>query len=519
MKFIANRQSFSPVIRVVLVGILIGLLGASTAQSAHAQPAQPGPDDAAEAAPSSEGAPAAEATPSSEATPEGEATPPAKDETLPVVIPPPPSGFDSKRPLSLADLKRKKEGGYPTGLPLANFDPNSGFGGGIRGYYYINGDRDDPLFAYTPYLHRFFLQFFFTSKALQFHWFDYDAPSILGTPYRLRSQAIFMRNTEQHFYGIGNASLEPLTFTGADGTFDKYSDYVDALRTVRPDGTALSRYNDYDLIRPYWVISLERTFLKGLIRPLIGLGVTYADITDYTGQDVTADGADGEVEVPMGRTLLREQCDAGMVVGCDGGWNNFLRMGISFDTRDFEPDPNSGVFLDMSLDLATKLVGSDYNYARFLTSARFYYSPFPSFTDLVLAARGTFQAQSKGTPFFTLPNMPWTDDPRSGLGGLRTLRGYRQDRFIGRFITLLNLEARWTYFRFEVLRQKFALGGVAFFDYGRVYDALDDLTFSDWRSARGAGFRIAWNQATIIAVDLGFSDEDVGLYINFNHQF
>ena len=527
MQSIVNVQSLHLMARVVVAGMLITLTQAVSAQSGYAQPAEPASGDPAEEATPGEpaqpeepaGEPAEQAGPADPAEPAETAEPEEKTDEKAFEIPPPPEGFDSKQPLSLSDLKRKKEGGYPTGLPLANFDPNSGFGGGIRGYYYINGDRDDALFAYTPYLHRFFLQFFFTSKGLQFHWFDYDAPSLFGTPYRLRSQAIFMRNTEQHFYGIGNDSIEPLTFTGAGRTFDKYSDYTDGLRTVRPDGTALSRYNDYDLIRPFWIISLERTFLKGLVRPLVGLGVTYADITDYTGQDVTADGAEGDVEVPMGPTLLSEQCAAGMVVGCDGGWNNFLRFGISFDTRDFEPDPNRGIFLDMSLDLGTKLVGSEYNYARFLTAARGYISPFPDFIDLVFAARGTFEAQSKGTPFFSLPTMPWTDDPKSGLGGLRTLRGYRQDRFIGRYITLLNMEMRLTYFRFEVLRQKFALGAVAFLDTGRVYDTFDDLTFKGWRRGQGLGFRVAWNQATIVAVDLGFSDEDVGLYINFNHQF
>ena len=433
--------------------------------------------------------------------------------------PPPPEGYDAKRPLDPGDLKRKKERGYPTGLPLANFDPNTGFGGGVRGYYYFNGDRDDPFFAYTPYLHRIFLQAFFTSKGLQFHWLDYDAPAVAGTPYRLRSQLIFMRNTEQHFYGIGNETLEPLTFTGAGREFDSYSDYLDELRALRDDGTTLTHYNNFDYIRPLWIISVERTFFNGLVRSLFGFTFTYNDIDDYTGETVDADGPDGTVDAIMGPTLLSEQCALGQVVGCDGGWDNVLRFGLSFDTRDFEPDPNSGVFADIALDVGTSVLGSDYTYARFLASARYYRSVVPSLTDLVFAVRGTFQAQSKGTPFFSLNSLSWTEDPRTGLGGIRSLRGFRQDRFVGRYYTLLNLELRWTWYRFQVLGQKFSLGTVGFLDTGRTYDKFDDLTFRGWRRGQGLGFRVAWNQATIASADYGISDEDSGLYINFNHQF
>lgn len=432
-------------------------------------------------------------------------------------LPPAPPGFDGKHPLSPDDYARKNEGGYFTGLPLFNFDPNTGFGFGARAYYYYNGERSDPLFAYTPYLHRVFLQAFVSTRGLQFHWLDYDAPAVAGTPYRIRSQAIYARNTDQHFFGTD--SMAPLTFTGADRTFDRFSEYNDALRAVRPDGTTLSRYDHYDVIRPLWLISVERTFLDGVVRPLFGLGFSYAIIEDYTGETVTAvDAAGNDVEATMGPTRLSEQCAAGLV-GCEGGWDNGLRLGLSFDTRDFEPDPNNGVFADVALDLSTRALGSDYDYARLLTSARVFVSPLPSIADLVVALRGTFQVQSHSTPFFSLPMLPYTEDFRTGLGGHRTLRGFQQDRFIGHVVSLMNLEARWTFHRFAVLRQKFALMLVPFVDAGSVFPRVDDFTFADWRHGQGAGFRASWNLATVICVDYAFSSEDSGLYINFNHQF
>ena len=78
-------------------------------------------------------------------------------------VPPPPAGVAAKQRLSGEDYARKVDGGYVTGVPLFAYDPNLGFGFGARLYYYYDGHRDDPLFAYTPYRHRVFAQAFATT--------------------------------------------------------------------------------------------------------------------------------------------------------------------------------------------------------------------------------------------------------------------------------------------------------------------------------------------------------------------
>src|SRR5207302_5259753 len=153
-----------------------------------------------------------------------------------------------------------------------------------------------------------------------------------------------------------------------------------------------------------------------------------------------------------------------------GGRDDFLRLGVSYDTRDFEPDPNTGIFLDAALDAGTVALGSQYDYARFLVAARGYVSPFP--IDLVLAGRAVFEVQTKGAPFFSMDTLPFTEDPRLGLGGHRTMRGFRQDRFVGSVMTLGNAEARWTFGHATIWHQKFAAIAVPFLDVGRPYDSL-----------------------------------------------
>jgi hypothetical protein len=422
--------------------------------------------------------------------------------------------------LSGDDLARKNEGGYFTGLPLFNYTPDTGYGFGARAYYYWDGDRSDPRFATTPYLYRVFLQGFASTGGLQFHWLDFDAPKIAGTEYRIRSQLILERATNNNYFGLGSAALQPFAFPGAPGTFKTLDAFEQAQQQI-VNGQTYSKFNQYDLLRPLFIASIERLFLGDHLRVLGGVGFSYARVRDYTGQQVDAqpDPTQPSVSAPEAQTKLAIDCAAGRVVGCGGGRDDYLRFGVSYDTRDFEPDPNRGVFLDAALDAGTVVLGSQYDYLRFLATARGYWSPAPQATDLVLAARGLIQMQTNGTPFFSMNTLPFTDDPRAGLGGNRTLRGFAQDRFVGSVMTLVNLEARWTFVRGTLFRQKLALILVPFVDVGRPYDSLGQLTWRDWQPSYGGAVRIPWNLATVVSVDYGRSSEGTGFYVNFNHIF
>lgn len=428
------------------------------------------------------------------------------------------SGAAAQR-LSPEDLARKKEGGYFTGLPLVAFSTDLGFGAGARVYYFRNGSRADARFTRTPYLHRVFLQAFASTRGLQFHWLDYDAPSVFESPYRVRGQLILLRNTNSNYFGLGTAGLAPLAFPGSPMTYDDYAAYNADQRRITTGGETFAKYDQYDLLRPIAIASIERLVLDDRVRILAGFGLSYARIRDYTGREVDAiDAAGDTVQAPEATTRLRADCDAGLLVGCGGGRDNYLRLGISYDTRDFEPDPNNGFFADAALDAGTVALGSEYDYLRLLIAARGYWSPWPC-RDLVLAGRVMFEAQSSGTPFFSMNTLPFTEDPRAGLGGHRTLRGFRQDRFVGPVMTLANAEIRWTFGHAAVWGQRFAFIATPFFDVGRTFDKVSDVTLSGWRTSYGGALRISWNQATVITVDYGRSDEDTGFYINFGHIF
>jgi len=428
----------------------------------------------------------------------------------------PPAGLDARHPLHPSDLERKHQGAYFTALPLADHDPNTGFGFGARGYYYENGNRADPLFAYTPYFLRLFLQAYATTGGLQFHWFDVDVPSIDRGPFRFRAQIIFNRNLDEHYFGTGTRTLAPLRYPGTVRRFKRFDDYQRALNQIE-NGQTRSRYDSYDLLQPAVLVGLERSMLYGILRPLIGVGLSYTRIRDYSGERVSVPGTDARAT--MGPTRLSEDCIWGSIVGCDGGFNNFLRLGMSLDTRDYEPDPNQGVYVDLAFDYGTHFLGSEYEWGRAMVSPRFYVSPLAELVDLVLAVRLTGQLQTRSTPFFAMKVIPYIDDFHTGLGGVKTLRGYRQDRFVGTLMLLGNAELRWTFAGFDVLDQRIRLMAVPFVDVGGAYDGVTTMDMLPPRRGQGFALRASWNLATIVTTEYGFSDEDDGLYVNFNHQF
>jgi hemolysin activation/secretion protein len=130
-----------------------------------------------------------------------------------------------------------------------------------------------------------------------------------------------------------------------------------------------------------------------------------------------------------------------------------------------------------------------------------------------------YVVQSAGTPFFSMNLLPFTEDPKTGMGGFRTLRGYSQDRFVGPVMAFGNVEARWTFATFDAVGQHFAMMLAPFVDFGRVFDRVSRTSLNGWAQSQGAGLRVAWNQATIVMFDYGVSQEGSALYVNFGHIF
>jgi outer membrane protein assembly factor BamA len=136
------------------------------------------------------------------------------------------------------------------------------------------------------------------------------------------------------------------------------------------------------------------------------------DVDDYIGTTV-----DGAVMQP---TRLFEDNQAGRIIGFDGGWDNALKVGLTFDTRDFEPDPASGVMLQVVGRLATEALGSSFDYQQITLSGRGFHNLLGDTGRLILAGRFSYVMQFGDVPFYSAPIIPFTDGDATGLGGHAT---------------------------------------------------------------------------------------------------
>lgn len=449
---------------------------------------------------------------------------------------------ESKR-LSRSELAEKKEGMYITGLPVFSEDPVRGQGYGARGFLYQNGNRKDPYFEFQAYKYRFGAQAYKTTKGAEYYEFTFDSPFLFDTAFRLKTSVSYSTNKNSQYFGIGTSTLKDLTYrernqpTGAlrSGSF---ADREDAHTYARPSAPGSlfpfesdRQYNTYEFKSTTATFSVDQTFWKAfrwIVAPEFSQNVIrtfdYPNDRIATQSDYFSPGRDPRngwgSSFPNGASKLTQDYQAGLIHGFHGGNVNYIHVGLAYDTRDFEPDPDSGVLLEMNYSAASRKAGSDFEFEKFFTQGKFFYMPFPRlFEELVLAGRAGLHYSKGDVPFSEYRYMWSIDGPINGLGGLQTLRGYRQERFIAPMIGFGNLEIRWRFGAFKFWDQLVTLSLVPFYDFGRVWDGYHDIGTRGYKFSYGTGLRIIWNQATVILLDYAKSREDSQFFIDIGQIF
>ncbi|HDP80670.1 MAG TPA: hypothetical protein ENN21_07495 [Spirochaetes bacterium] len=417
-----------------------------------------------------------------------------------------PPGVNAAK-LSEDVLSKKKEGYYVTGLPLVNFSSDDGFGYGARVYLYNNGQKDDAFFDSTPYFMQLYAQYFATTGGVQYHELNLDMPYFLGTKFRVLTALVYNIELNANYFGQGaDAAQQKFSpSAAAPETFSKYADFADWV----DDNEGYAKYYNYTIHKPKTYIYLFRNLTEEL-KLMVGAEFKYINI--YSWKDEKFDG-DRQI-------ITKFDEDRDKLTGTPGGWTNFARFGIGYDTRDYEPDPNKGFYIDYCIEMGTGLLGSEYTWVKNNAQAQLYLNPVKS---LVFAFRVGYTAAALDIPFYEEDYFGFALNRRQGLGGNRTLHGYKKSRFVGRTMTVGNFEPRWEFAEVSGAGQRFAFQLVGCLDAGNVYDdSMDPFTdprFDDYKIGYGGGLAIAWNQATIVHFLYGRSSEDSSISIDFNYTF
>lgn len=440
------------------------------------------------------------------------------------------SFIQSKR-MTDADLAKKREGTFVTGIPDFSSDPVTGFGFGVRTNIYWNGNRTNPFFAYTPYLVKLKANAaYYTSNARELI-LSLDIPYYKGTRWRFKIDFKAQQNPSNLYFGSAESTLGelrlPSTPSGGQ-TYSTYASFDKARKTLRPGGAGEASFVTDALSNRFreteYMLNLKADYAlgkKGVWRVMGGYEIQHLSYKTFEGTETEAidPNTGDEIKAPNGTSLLRRDFQQGLISGLDGGWVSLLQTALIFDTRDFEPDPTHGYYLEIANEFSNPIIGSQFNFNKLFVQGRVY-KKIPIGKRTVLGGRfGVGNIFGSNAPFFEFQDQWSPDGSINSLGGKQSLRGHRANRFLARSLAFANFELRIRLAEARLGKQRFALGVAPFFDAGTVRDNWQDLNFTNIKTSYGGGLRIAWNQSTIISLDYGLSKEDKLFYFGIGQAF
>lgn len=413
-----------------------------------------------------------------------------------------PFAIADEKKLSDEDLKDKKEGVYITGEPDFSSDPVNGFGYGAEGSLFFNGKRSDPFFKYTAYRARLDFVLFNTSRNQREFGFNLDVPYILNTKWRLRVAGAIEQNPNLLYFGqTASESLRGLSYVRAPGDTVKNATYSDYEKNYLTGSTQF--YNNYFKKEEILNISMEHNFMEGKLRALVGAEIAHLNMSAF-----------------QNNALIQQDFNLGKIRGLGDSWVSIYQVGLVYDTRDLEPDPSRGIVAEVTNELSLKSLGSSYDFDKIYAHVNFYQKIFPSvFKRLIFAGRVAMGHTALDAPFFEYQDQWSPEGDIEGLGGPRTLRGYKQSRFLGRTMHFSNFELRWRFAQSRWFKQHLEFSAVPFYDIGGVWDSMSNLTANNLRYSHGGGLRIVWNESTVLRFDYALSKEDRQFFFNLAHTF
>jgi outer membrane protein assembly factor BamA len=361
-----------------------------------------------------------------------------------------------------------------SGVPALNFDADEGFGYGVV----------LALYGYdaSPTSYRWTVQptVFLTTQGRRDYTLFFDAPARPQHPWRFTGFVGREQQLSAPYYGVGNESAYDATLErGSTRYFYRYG-------RDRSRATA-------DVQHAVW---------KPALRVLLGAGASI-DRINLTPFD-------------SGHTLIQGELSNRTPVT---GHTNYVRAGLTWDTRDREIGTQSGTWADVIVQRADKSLGASSDYTRWTTTARHYQ---PLGARLTLANRLLVQNTTGNAPFYILSEVQTTQKPQDGLGGSSTVRGLPKDRYVGNGIAVTNNEVRWRAADFTLRGRPSSLVLSGFVDAGRVWtDGVDLSTAArDLHAGYGGGARLAFGSSFVIAMDIGHSAQSTApIYIGLGYLF
>jgi hypothetical protein len=421
-----------------------------------------------------------------------------------------------------------KEGWNFGGLPVISYDSDLGLqlGALVNAYDYGDGSR------YPVYDQSIYLEGSWFLKGSGIFRFNYDSDRLIKG-IRTMADISYLPDQTYKFFGFNGYE----SIYNQDWENDESADYKSRVyyRYKRQFFRAKFDFQGN-------IIGSKFRWLAGL--DFYSIAISPVDINHLN------DGKPSDEQLPDTIGLYGQYVDWNIISAneADGGMFTAFKVGLVFDTRDNEPNPNRGIWSDIIFVSVPKITSNmDAGFYKLAITHRQYFTLIKN--HLTFAYRLGLQVNVAGTtPFYAQELMFYSKMVgayNEGLGGAKTIRGIQRNRVVGDGFVFGNFELRWKVVKFIWFNQNFYIALSGFYDTGRdiqytnvqniveneniVYpegeSQADYFNFGaeSFHNAVGAGLHIAMNQNFIVAVDYGRAlnkqDGESGLYIGLNFLF
>lgn len=270
-------------------------------------------------------------------------------------------------------------------------------------------------------------------------------------------------------------------------SFDLYIDYDKFIKNRFFGVGNQTRFDDEERYtkEPFEV---NLTFSRGFTPKTVGqVGVRYRTVRNFNF--VKGDSSLFMDLPPLNRSR----------VTCNSLFANFR-----YDTRDSFVNPTNGLVLQGELEYASDIGSGNITFTRYATTFQYYILLLKPKTIFALRLMAQVLAGDDLPVQVLLP-----------VGGVNTMRGMTQDRFLDRVSSLFNAEIRYPLF--------WKFGGVAGIDAGKVWNSPGEIDLSGWAANLVLGLRFYY-ETYVVRADFGFGrdafgDRNTGFYFNFGHIF
>ena len=400
-------------------------------------------------------------------------------------------------------------------LPVVGYDGDLGFQYGVCCDIFNYGDGS----RYPRYNYKFNVEASRYTKGSGVFRFYSDMPFVVKDT-KLFFDVTYFYAKKYEFFG----------FNGFEASsFDPYLD-------LEKDGYHFINRNQF-------------RFVGSMQRPFFGVPNLYwtAGLAYYNTKvgRINLEGYEDQV------TLYENYVNSGIINENEAGGGNTtqIRLGMIYDSRDHNSDPNKGIYAEATLVGSPDII--DQKGFSNLSCTFLWRQYIPLYRDkLTLAYRlGAQNCLAGDIPWYMINNlntMFFQKMYTEGLGGAVTMRGVNRNGVIGEGFAFGNLELRWRILGFQFINQNWQLALNPFFDAGMVTQKFSEIAmmnadnsgiilhenaFDSYsgekesiHTSAGCGLKLIMNRNLIVSFEMGkaLNDRDGGKlksFVGFNYIF